>query len=552
MSPGVECRVIRGFTSILLDTSADGVADIAYSVIKQVLEDLSSTDEFLASPLKNAEFVRRIGENLVLQQDEEKSKDSSGEPQAGALAKIASISAVTAFILTALFSVGIIRARQKKEEKSAKMRLAYYNAKRRKFWSQLHEDEDQGTYPGLMMTEPAPMQTVTWSVSDLTSESASIKTSLKMDPIDEEEHEEVSNESYAGDLEEAAFDDLYEEVKEEERDDRDPSPLARPSLSVLPPFIAHWRDDLSEKATQQSESLSDRVWELASMPKSYWDESDPEAPTPDHSPAANHFQSPEGCLYLRDDDYFEDDTEANFADNELDFSSDSPCKQPAMTYTTEEEEYSEASSSTDVSLRRQSDPPESVDGSLTVRRVDSYDNDPLVFSQDSIGYEDLPTPEKSFERNIVKTFCYSKENAGMAKGPLVLDKLPLVNDSKKVVDVDPVVTNSEDIDPDASGDVSTDDNKTEDSQHEDDEEFASVGSSASSTNTNVNGRHKADVFYTPKQQANGKGDSLESVARTIVREAHVYDEATQRWARRILTDMFSPPLKLITNTPHSQ
>ena len=140
----------------------------------------------------------------------------------------------------------------------------------------------------------------------------------------------------------------------------------------------------------------------------------------------------------------------------------------------------------------------------------------------------------------------------MAKGSLVLDKLPLVNDSKKVVDVDPVVTNSEDIDPDASGDVSTDDNKTEDSQHEDDEEFASVGSSASSTNTNVNGRHKADVLYTPKQQANGKGDSLESVARTIVREAHVYDEATQRWARRILTDMFSPPLKLITNTPHSQ
>eukprot|EP00977_Amphora_coffeiformis_P025262 scaffold18997_cov76-Amphora_coffeaeformis.AAC.1 len=189
------------------------------------------------------------------------------------------------------------------------------------------------------MTEPPQMHTVTWSVSDLTSDSeaASIKSALKMDRIDEE-HEGESNESHAGDLEEeqeADFDDFYEEVKADEENPH-PSPLPRPSLEILPPpFIAHWHDDHSELATRgSSHNLPDRVWELATMPKSYWDESDPEAPTPDNSPGVLP-RSPYGTPYLRDT---YDDEDDSFADHELNFSADSPCKQvPGVTCTTEEE-----------------------------------------------------------------------------------------------------------------------------------------------------------------------------------------------------------------------
>jgi hypothetical protein len=291
-----------------------------------MLADLEALNQFLDTPLVEAEFVRRIGENLVLLNDDsdDEKKDSSEAPP-GAVTKIAIVSAITAFILTALIFWGLHRSNQKKEEnESVKMRMAYYHAKRRKFWSQLEDDEGQ-SHPGLMMTEPPPLQTVTWSVSDITSESASIKSVLQMDRIDEEE--DGSHDSHIGDVEEA---------KEEVREAPEPSPLARPSLDA-PPFIAHWRDDMSELAYRGA-SLPDRIWELAAMPKSYWDESDPEAPTPEHTPiqGSMHLQ---GGMFLRDD--MEDDT--SFADNQLDFSTDSHTL-PVVTYSTEEEESTEYTS----------------------------------------------------------------------------------------------------------------------------------------------------------------------------------------------------------------
>jgi hypothetical protein len=318
-TPGNDCRVVRGLTSILLDTSTDGVADLAYDVMVRILADLTALNQFLDTPLVEAEFVRRIGENLVLlngDNDDEK-KDSSEAPT-GAVTKIAVVSAITAFLLTALIFWGLHRSYQKKEEnESENMKMAYYHAKRRKFWSQL-EDEEGQSHPGLMMTEPPPLQTVTWSVSDITSESASIKSVLQMDRIDEEE--DGSHDSRTGDVEEA---------KEEVREAPELLPLARPSMEA-PPFIAHWRDDMSELAYRGT-SLPDRIWELAAMPKSYWDESDPEAPTPEHTPI--HGAMPlQGGMFLCDDE----EEDISFADNQLDFSTDSPL--PIVTCSTEEED----------------------------------------------------------------------------------------------------------------------------------------------------------------------------------------------------------------------
>ena len=536
-TPGDECRVVRGLTSILLDTSADGVADIAYTVMEEVLADLPNTDEFLATPLIRAEFVRPIGENLVLQQtDDDDSKannkdDDESHPSSGAIITIAAISAVTAFVLTALFFCGLSRSQNRKEEEKDNMRLAYYHAKRRKFWSQLQEEEDQHTYPGLMMTEPAPMHTVTWSVSDLTSESASIKSALKMDRIDEE-YEGGSNESQAGE------EDLYEEAKAEDRND---THLPRPSLEI-PPFIAHWQDDHSEMATRGS-NLPDRVWELATMPKSYWDESDPEAPTPDHSPVGN-FRSPTGCAYLQDDEY---DEENSFADHELNLSSDSQCKLPAVTYTTEEEEYSQGSSPTDS--RRQSEP--LSEETFMMRPLQSFDpsDDDPVTSEEEI----LDSPGGTYGKNVVMTYRYTmKEAVAGKKIPNAFNADDAAQERKKSMDPDPVMTFlqekpavSEEETP-GSSPASKGTFSDESIEVEDDEESASTQDSSGSGNT-----RKDDVFYTPKQDVSG-GDSLKSVAQTIIREAHVYDEATQKWARQVLEEMQSPKPKLLAASPHDQ
>ena len=525
---------MRGLTSILLDTSADGVADVAYAVMEQVLDDLPTTDEFLATPLKRARFIRRIGENLVLQEvdkDENKTKTDKSGSSSRTIITISVISALTAFVLTALFFCGLSRNQERKEQEKVNMRLAYYHAKRRKFWSQLQEDEDNHTYPGLMMTEPAPIQTVTWSVSDITSESASIKSAMKMDRI-EEEYEGGSNESRAGDMEEGGFEDHYEETKEE---NHDASPLARPSLEI-PPFIAHWQDDHSELATRGS-NLADRVWDLATMPKSYWDESDPEAPTPDHSPVGN-FRSPTGCAYLQDG-YGE---ENSFADNELDFSSDSPCKLPAVTYTTEEEEHSQASSA--AGTRRQSS---SVQESLLLRPMQSFEtseDDPVVSAGESLD----TMPEKACGKNVVMAYCYkTEENASEQEVAIPTEiEQRTQEQQKKSVDPDPVVTSSIENTPVSEEDTSYH-SPSEESLSEDsaEEESTSTGFSPSISS------HKADIFYTPKQDATGP-DSLKSVAQTIVLQAHVYDEATQKWARQVLAEMTSPKPKLLAATPHHQ
>lgn len=588
-TPLDECKVVRGLTSILLDTSADGVAALAYEVVVEVLSDLPALNEYLDTPLLHAEFVREIGENLVLHPSEEDDNDSSGSngTSRSGFAKIAIISAVTAFALSAIFFFSLHKRQQTKEDESVhKMRLAYYQAKKRKFWSRLQEDEDQHTYPGLMMTEPGPTQTVTWSVSDLTSESASIKSALKMDRIDEE-YEGGSNESQAGDLE-AAFDELYEEVREEHVSSGAYSQLPRPSLELpaCPPFITHWQDDHSELATRGTD-LTERVWELARLPKSYWDVSDPEAPTPDHSPSSFRESPERTCL---DDgyelEYYDDE---GFADRALDFSNASPTL-PAVTYTTEEEECSQTSTSPANTNR-------TCDGtSMFVRHHDSSSpNSDTTDDASSIVLLDPLTAETELSSPVVKLL--------QETFPVVLDETAItaplaltVDSPEKKETVDPPATTmttamqsmenpavSMDEESQAgsqdSGDVVNDADDDEEEEEvvventlarscstsecsssdesQDGEDSVSSSTSSATVDTLPTTRGKADVFYTPKQDVTSMAaerrndDTLESVAKTIVREAEIYDEATQRWARRVLEEITSPKPMLLAATPHN-
>ena len=541
LTPGSECRVVRGMTSILLDTSPDGVAEEAYHVMERVLDDMAVLDEFLRSPLLHSEFVRRIGENLVVVQEPDKQGDTEDKKGGiGTVARIAITSATISFLLTGLVLFCLTR-RQKKVEEKAKMRMAYYYAKRRKFWSQLQEDEDQQTYPGLMMTDPAPMQTVTWSVSDLTSESNSIKSVLKMDCI-EEEHEEGSNDSRANDLEqpeeakeeEPSFDDLYEELEPRGSS----SHLPRPSLEI-PPFVAHWQDDHSELATRGSSTcknnLSDRVWELAALPKSHWDESDPEAPTPECSPAK--FRSPVGGVFLRDSS-----GEESYVDHELNFSAD-------YTSDDDEEETQRGSSSPATTATRSSgrfteDPSSSGNSSYQADAENDSTGTPLLGDSMTL------TNHANTSLLPVDPPETTEQESGTCDNDAAHDKTSTTKDSTKdlvVVETasltssgSEVTNQAKEIATSSSPDVSQDESTVTD-----------CGSSTSTIFTS-----KAEVFYTPQQQQQQKPSTaqpdaaLAMVAQTIVSESGIYDAATRRWAQRVLAEMRSPTPKLLAAEPY--
>lgn len=191
---GIQCRLVRGVTSILLDSGAGDAESVAYNTIERVLDDTLFLNQFTIPDLLSAEFVRPIQENLILL-----IADTQDNTSSNSAAKIAIATAAVSCLLTCVFLYGMHRARKRSRDRTqtpVKARVAHLQAKRRHYFQELEQDEQLA--PGWMLADPLqlPAPSITWSVSDLTSDgSESILSSMsRLERIDEEappgEHQE--------------------------------------------------------------------------------------------------------------------------------------------------------------------------------------------------------------------------------------------------------------------------------------------------------------------------------------------------------------------------
>lgn len=192
--------------------------------------------------LLRSEYLRQISDNLVLLLPNATNQTQTSGPQPATndsrgTIKIALAAAIISFMVTIMFTYGFYRRRSAqmlKEKVHAS--ISHYQAKRRKFFEEVEEDQRlSGAPPGWMTTDLSgtyPVPTVTWSVSDLTSDSQSIRSSLPMDRIAEEECEN-----------EHSLED-EEVVEQTEREIASTENPVSPD-SELALFIAHWNQELS-------------------------------------------------------------------------------------------------------------------------------------------------------------------------------------------------------------------------------------------------------------------------------------------------------------------
>lgn len=159
--------MIRGQTSIFLDNGPSEVEFAAYEEIESTLNNTDLLNQFTNTSLVSAELIRRIGENLVILNDQTPSSSGNGaasdqstntsssargESLGSVTTKIAVAVACIAFTLTTLFIYGVLRqkvAAVQVGNPNAKMRLAHLQAKRRKFWNNLEEGNQS---PGYMVS----------------------------------------------------------------------------------------------------------------------------------------------------------------------------------------------------------------------------------------------------------------------------------------------------------------------------------------------------------------------------------------------------------------
>lgn len=175
-----------------MDGNAGAAKLRSYSTIQSLLNNTSLLAQMSGVALVDSVFVRPIGENLVVFVDDARDKRESMKSDSAGIVIAATM---VSLVLTSIFLYGMYRRHQDVRDKnlpSVKQTLAYLYNKRRRFFETLADDED--FEPGWMTTsdgptyEPCPPPSITWSVSDLTSDSHSIRSTLQLDRIVEESH----------------------------------------------------------------------------------------------------------------------------------------------------------------------------------------------------------------------------------------------------------------------------------------------------------------------------------------------------------------------------
>jgi hypothetical protein len=276
LAPQAECKYIRGRSSIFLDEDAVHAEATAYEVIQFVLADTNLLSELTGSNLLYSQFDRPIGENLVILS----TSDGENLGPAESTARIAIAAALVSFAVTVIFLCGMYRKQYFEMDSSrrfVKGRMAHMHASRHRFFENL--PDDHGLEPGWMTTNtnvetPLAPPSVTWSVSDLTSDSQSIRSSLPMDRIEEEgpvDDEASAKSSLAS-----------SSPGKSERDDRD--------------FISHWNVKAGSTGSELA-SFGDTTPHNVLHQGNPWDD---ESTTPVHSNLYDAIPL-QGCQFLVDE-----------------------------------------------------------------------------------------------------------------------------------------------------------------------------------------------------------------------------------------------------------
>ena len=172
-----------------------------YALIQATLRDTVFLRSYSSANVTRAVFNRTIAENQIVissvdgSVDDESSDTASESSGGGGTAMVAVAAAIVSFVLTSIFLFGLYRQHSKRHaldpDTPTKERVARIQAKRRKYFQEL--EDDPSLAPGWMVTDttvtqslPQEQPSVTWSVSDLTSDAESIISSLPLDRIEEE------------------------------------------------------------------------------------------------------------------------------------------------------------------------------------------------------------------------------------------------------------------------------------------------------------------------------------------------------------------------------
>lgn len=182
--------------SVYLDGNAAAAEVRSYSTIQSLLDDTYLLEQLSGLSIVDSFFVRSLGENLVVLVDEFNQKRE--RMKSGSAGIIIAATMVT-LVLTLIFLYGMHRRHQglgNSNLPSMKQALSHLFNNRRRFFENLEDDED--LEPGWMTTsdsaiyERCPPPSITWSVSDLTSDSHSIRSTIQLDRIAEENNSEES------------------------------------------------------------------------------------------------------------------------------------------------------------------------------------------------------------------------------------------------------------------------------------------------------------------------------------------------------------------------
>lgn len=261
MSDETVCQVIRGKTSVLINgNDVTRAQNASLAVIDRVLSDTQFLIDYTGSPLIRSEFIRSVGDTVIVL-DNEDGEDASGGAAGGSNGnpdddgqfklKVYVGATCAALIIVVIAIAALYRNHRIAEKRRRFFQLEDQDSR----WmtvdgtlvDSLDHDYDFGARshgeggtpvgPGSGSDggDHSPKHRNAWSVSDLTSDSQSIRSSLPMDRIAEEETSSHHTD-HDGNEEQTNEDDNRE-----------------PHFN----FIAHWKDPVnSEDLTDDDEEAT--------------------------------------------------------------------------------------------------------------------------------------------------------------------------------------------------------------------------------------------------------------------------------------------------------
>lgn len=189
---GDTCHVVTGATAILLDSKSAHVQEKAYHAITKGLNNTDFVKQF-ASTVVRVQFLESLRESLVFSPDQ----NSTTQP-GSATATVAVAAASVSFLVASIFCYGLMRRERRhhsepnirhknrfvrKNESSVVSNPISINARRRfvrledfAISPTTYMTTDFSTSAGVSPQDYTP--SITWSISDITSDSVSLRSSV--------------------------------------------------------------------------------------------------------------------------------------------------------------------------------------------------------------------------------------------------------------------------------------------------------------------------------------------------------------------------------------